>query len=262
MPYLRTRNISVEFPIYRGSSRSLKRALLAHSTRGNLARDAFDRIMVRALQDVSFDIDDGERVALIGANGAGKSTLLKVLGSILEPASGRLLSSGHVFALLDSAVGLEAHATGRENILLRGIYLGINPREMRKHVDDIVDFTELGNYIDMPVRTYSTGMMIRLAFAISTCVPTDILLMDEWLGAGDAHFLAKAQQRMANYVRSSSILVLASQSMPLIEQWCGRGILLEQGRIVAMGPIGDVTAAYAARERQRDLGPSEARVLG
>ncbi|HVA12135.1 MAG TPA: sugar ABC transporter ATP-binding protein, partial [Stellaceae bacterium] len=151
---------------------------------------------------------------------------------------------------------------GRENILVRGVYLGIPPREMRRYVDEIVDFTELGHYVDMPVRTYSTGMMVRLAFTVSTCVPTEILLMDEWLAAGDAHFLAKAQERMESYVKKSNILVLASQSMPLIEQWCSRAILLERGHIVAMGPTKEVIATYEARERARDAGPADARIMG
>jgi len=262
MAYLRPRAVSVDFPIYRGSSRSLKKALLARSTKGNLARDAFDRVTVRALHDVSFDIEDGERVALIGANGAGKSTLLKVLGSIIEPTGGRFYCKGRVSALLDAMVGLEPLATGRENIVLRGMYLGIEPRDMRLHIDEIVDFTELGSYIDMPVRSYSVGMMIRLAFAVSTCVPTEILLMDEWLAAGDSHFLAKAHKRMANYVRKSNILVLASHSMPLIEQWCSRGILLDRGEVLAVGPIKELLGEYEARERRRDAAPAEERVIG
>jgi len=244
MSYLRPRDVSIEFPIYRGSSRSLKKTMLAASSRGNLARDASDRITVRALDGVTCDIEDGERVGVVGANGAGKSTLLKMLAGIFEPVRGRLFSSGRVTALLDPSVGLDPNSTGRENILLRGMYLGVHPKQMRAHVDDVADFTEMALYLDMPVRTYSAGMMIRLSFAVSTCISTEILLMDEWLAAGDAHFLAKAHERMARYVGGSSILVLASHSMPLLKSWCERGILLEQGRIAAMGPIGEIVARY------------------
>lgn len=244
MAFLRLRDVSVEFPIYQGSSRSLKKALLATSTQGNLARDAFDRINVRALSALTFDIENGDRLALVGLNGAGKTTLLKVLAGIYEPTHGRLLASGKVSAILDASVGLNPEATGRENIILRGMYMDIHPREMRAHAEEVAEFTELGHYLDMPVRTYSAGMMVRLAFAISTCVPPEILVMDEWLAAGDAHFLAKAQQRMAAFVRGSSILVLASHSMELLEQWCDRGVFLDQGRVVAMGDIEDVIAAY------------------
>jgi ABC-type polysaccharide/polyol phosphate transport system ATPase subunit len=250
LAFLRLRNLTVEFPIYQGSSRSLKKALLATSTQGNLARDALDRINVRALNQLTFDIENGERLAIIGPNGAGKTTLLKVLAGIYEPTQGRLLSEGKISALLDTSVGLNPDATGRENIVLRGMYLNIHPREMRARAGAIAEFTELGHYLDMPVRTYSAGMMIRLAFAISTCIPPEILVMDEWLAAGDAHFLAKAQQRMEEFVRDSSILVLASHSMPLLERWCNRAILLQQGRLVAAGPVTEIVARYqeAARE--------------
>jgi ABC-type polysaccharide/polyol phosphate transport system ATPase subunit len=250
LAFLRLRNLTVEFPIYQGSSRSLKKALLATSTQGNLARDALDRINVRALSQLTFDIENGERLAIIGPNGAGKTTLLKVLAGIYEPTQGRLLSEGKISALLDTSVGLNPDATGRENIVLRGMYLNIHPREMRARAGAIAEFTELGHYLDMPVRTYSAGMMIRLAFAISTCIPPEILVMDEWLAAGDAHFLAKAQRRMEEFVRDSSILVLASHSMPLLERWCNRAILLQQGRLVAAGPVSEIVARYqeAARE--------------
>src|SRR5665213_1752692 len=135
MPYLRPRDVAIEFPMYRGSSRSLKKTMLAASTRGNLARDAHDRVTVRALDDITFDIEDGDRVGIVGANGAGKSTILKMLAGIYEPIRGRLLSSGHVTALLDPSVGLDPNSTGRENIILRGMYLGVHPRQMRVYVD-------------------------------------------------------------------------------------------------------------------------------
>jgi len=244
LSFLCLRNVCVDFPIYQGSSRSLKKALLATSTHGNLARDALDRINVRALSDVSIDIVNGDRVGLIGLNGAGKTTLLKVLAGVYEPTQGRFASSGSVSSLLDIQVGLNPDATGRENIILRGMYMGIHPREMRSRATEVAEFTELGHYIDMPVRTYSAGMMIRLAFSISTCIPPDILIMDEWLTAGDAQFLEKAQRRVEDFVRGSSILVLASHSTELVERWCNRGILLHQGRVIITGPIKEVVAAY------------------
>jgi len=246
MVYLRARNIAVDFPLYQGSSRSLKKALLATSTHGNFARDALDRVTVRALDDLTFNFESGDRIGLIGANGAGKTTLLRVLSGIYEPSRGRMMAAGHISSLLDVAVGLNPEATGRENVVLRGMYMGIHPRDMRNHIDDVVEFTELGNYLDMPVRTYSAGMNVRLAFAISTCVLPEILLMDEWLSAGDARFLHKAQARAAAFVKKSSILVLASHSMELLREWCNRGLYLVQGRIAAEGAIDDVIAAYQA----------------
>jgi ABC-type polysaccharide/polyol phosphate transport system ATPase subunit len=242
--FLRLHNVSLDYPIYHGSSRSLKKALVATSTQGNLARDALDRVNVRALNDVSFALEEGDRLAVIGPNGAGKTTLLRVLAGIFQPSQGRFFAKGRVSALLDAQVGLNPDATGRENIILRGMYMDVHPKEMRRHADEVAIFTELGPYLDMPVRTYSAGMMIRLGFAISTCIPPEILLMDEWLAAGDAQFLAKAHRRMEEFVRASSILVLASHSLPLLEQWCNRGILLQQGRVIASGEIREVINTY------------------
>ena len=209
-----------------------------------------DRINVRALQDVTLEIKDGDRVGIIGPNGAGKTTLLKVLAGIYEPSRGRIASSGRVTALLDATVGLNPDATGRENIILRGMYMDIHPREMRRRVDEVAAFTELGDYLDMPVRTYSSGMMIRLAFGVSTCIPPEILVMDEWLAAGDANFLAKAQKRMEEFVRDANILVLASHSLPLLKDWCNRGILLQHGKIEMVGTIEDAISAYQQIENR------------
>lgn len=244
---LRLRDVSVEFPIYSAGSRSLKKLLLNTTTQGNIARDARDRVTVKALTGISLDIAHGDRLAVIGANGAGKSTLLKVLAGIYEPTHGELHANGRVSALLTASVGLNPEATGRENILIRGMYMDVRPRDMRAHVDEIAEFTELGYYIDMPVRTYSAGMMVRLCFAVATSLRPEILLMDEWLAAGDAGFLSKARRRMEEFLSGTSILVLASHSLPLLQEWCNRAILLDQGRIIAAGPIGEIAALYESR---------------
>lgn len=248
MTSLHLDHVVLDYPIYHGSSRSLKKALLAASTQGNLARDALDRVNVRALNDVTLHLHTGDRLAVIGSNGAGKTTLLKVLAGIFEPSQGRVSAVGRVSALLDAQVGLNPDSTGRENIILRGMYMDVRPRDMRRHVDDIIQFTELGPYVDMPVRTYSAGMMVRLAFAIATSVPPEILLMDEWLAAGDAHFLKRAHKRLEDFVRASSILVFASHSMELLEKWCNRAILLKEGRAVAEGDVKEVAATYSEQE--------------
>jgi ABC-2 type transport system ATP-binding protein/lipopolysaccharide transport system ATP-binding protein len=244
MASINLRNVSVEFPIYQAGARSLKKMIIAGGTRGNLARDAHDRVMVRALHDVTFDIENGERVGLIGANGAGKTTLLKVLAGIYKPTQGRVHIAGQTTALINSSVGLNQDATGRENIILRGLYMDIHPRDMRERIDQVAEFTELGAYLDMPVRTYSAGMMVRLAFAVSTCIRPEILILDEWLSAGDAQFLGKAQRRMEDFVTRSSILVLASHSFELIEQWCRLGVYLKEGLVRAVGPVDEVVARY------------------
>jgi ABC-type polysaccharide/polyol phosphate transport system ATPase subunit len=256
LSFLRLRGVSVEFPIYQGSSRSLKNALLYTSSRGNLARDALARITVRALNDVSFDVANGDRLGLIGPNGAGKTTLLKILAGVFEPTQGSFVAAGQVSSLLDTSVGLQGDATGRENIILRGMFMGIRPRDMRQMADEIGEFTDLGHYLDMPVRTYSSGMMLRLGFAISTCIPPDILIMDEWLSAGDAHFLEKAQRRIEGFVKDSSILVLASHSMGLIEQWCNRAILLHEGQVKAVGSVKEVAAVYQRMVEAGNIEPA------
>jgi ABC-type polysaccharide/polyol phosphate transport system ATPase subunit len=246
MASIRLEDASVEFPIYSGGSRSLRKLVLNTTTNGNIGKDVRDRVTVLALSDINLDIRHGDRLALIGANGAGKSTLLKVLAGIYEPMRGQIVKEGRVSALLTASVGLSPDATGRENIITRGMYMDIHPREMRAHVDEIVEFTELGYHIDMPVRTYSSGMVIRLCFAVATAFPPEILLMDEWLAAGDAGFLAKAYRRMSSFVAGSSILVLASHAIPLLQEWCNRAVLLEQGRIIAAGTVEEVAERYLA----------------
>lgn len=244
MARLSLRDVSVEFPIYQGGSRSLKKALIATSTQGNLGRDTHDRINVHALSHIALEIKHGDRLGIIGANGAGKSTLLKVLAGIYEPTGGQIFALGRVSALLDVSVGLNMEATGRENIILRGMFMGIHPATMREHIDDIAEFTELGPYLDMPVRTYSAGMMVRLSFAISTTVLPEILIMDEWLSAGDARFLDKAHRRLARFVHGSTILVLASHSLDLVKEWCNRGLLLEKGHVRVLGTVDEAISAY------------------
>jgi ABC-type polysaccharide/polyol phosphate transport system ATPase subunit len=247
MAFVRLRGVSVEFPIYSGGSRSLKKLVLSATTQGNVARDARDRVSVQALSDIDLDICHGDRLALIGVNGAGKSTLLRVLAGIYEPTRGRMQAEGQVSALLAASVGLNPEATGRENIVMRGMYLDIHPRAMRDHVEEIADFTELGYYIDMPVRTYSAGMIVRLCFAVATAFPPEILLMDEWILAGDAGFLQKARKRMETFVAGSSILVLATHALSLLEEWCNRAILLDGGRIVASGTVAEIAARHEGR---------------
>jgi ABC-type polysaccharide/polyol phosphate transport system ATPase subunit len=244
MASINLRDVSVEFPIYQAGARSLKKLLIAGTTHGNLARDANDRVMVRALHDITLDIENSERIGLIGANGAGKTTLLKVLARIYKPTRGQIHISGHTTALINSSVGLNQDATGRENIILRGLHMDIHPREMRDRIDQVAEFTELGTYLDMPVRTYSAGMMVRLAFAVSTCIRPEILILDEWLSAGDAQFLEKAQRRMEEFVTRSSILVLASHSFELVQEWCRRAVYLKDGLIEAVGHVDEVVARY------------------
>ena len=224
------KDVSVSFPIYHGGSRSLKKSLLFRGSGGQLATDANDRITVEALRHVSLQFGVGDRVALIGSNGAGKTTLLRVMAGVYEPVSGIVRTRGRISPMFDISLGIDGDISGYDNIRLRGLILGLSSGEIEARMADIVEFTELGDYLDIPVRTYSSGMMTRLTFAVATCFAPEILLMDEWIMAGDAAFLAKAQKRIETFIEKASILVLASHSSEILERWCNKGILLRKVR--------------------------------
>lgn len=233
MAQIVARDIVVEFPIYGGKSRSLKSAVMRTATGGLLARDAADRIVVRALDHCGFEFQPGDRVGLLGHNGSGKTTLLRVLAGVYEPSLGSITVIGKVASMLSIALGMENEATGRENIYIRGAIMGLRRRDIDELVDEVCEFSELGDYIDMPMRTYSSGMQMRLAFAVSTSISADIILMDEWLSAGDASFAKKAQGRLAKLIEQAKILVIASHDENLIKNNCNRILRLEHGRLVA-----------------------------
>ena len=245
MTAIHLRDVSVDFPVYQGSSRSLKKTLMRAGAGGRILADASQRLVVHALDQINLDIEEGDRVALIGPNGAGKTTLLRVLAGTYEPTMGLIEVDGHVAPLFDSALGLNPDATGYENIILRGVYMGMSPKSMAGRMEEIAAFTELGDYLRMPIRSYSSGMLMRLAFGVATCVHPEILLMDEWLLAGDAYFLEKARARLASFVTGSKILVLASHSDLIVRDWCNKGLFLDRGQVRMFGPIDDVLAAYA-----------------
>lgn len=226
------KEISAEFPIYENSHRSLKKAVLNLSTGGKIGHDTRNHTVVRALDGLSFDFQEGARVGLVGHNGSGKTTLLRVLSGVYAPVSGELKIQGKVVSLLDVSMGIDHDSTGFENIYLRGILDGLKPATIRSKTDEIADFTDLGDFLNLPVRTYSSGMMLRLAFAISTSIETDILIMDEWLSIGDAAFSAKAATRLDSLVSKSAILVIATHDPDLVSNLCNRRIHLEHGRIV------------------------------
>ncbi|MEM7225591.1 MAG: ABC transporter ATP-binding protein [Pseudomonadota bacterium] len=248
MAVLKLENVGVDFPIYGGGSRSLKKAVMRAASGGRIGRDAEDRLTARVLTDVSLSFQDGDRVGLIGRNGAGKTTLLRVLAGVFEPTQGRITRHGRISPLFDAMLGMDMEATGYENIVLRGMLLGLSAQKARSHSEEIAEFTELGEYLDMPVRTYSSGMVLRLAFAISTCVDPEILLMDEWLSVGDAHFIKKAEVRMLALFQRSSIMVMASHSEQLIRDVCNKAVLLHQGQVLTVGEVGQVLEAYHALE--------------
>lgn len=234
--------LSIEFPLYHLGARSLKKRLLA-ATPLRLRTDDANRIVVAALRDLSFEITRGERVALVGHNGAGKTTLLRTLAGVYEPVSGRLTVEGAIGSLIDPTAGMDLEATGRENIVLRALYRGLSDAEADALAEDVAAFAGLGDFLDVPVRTYSAGMTVRLAFAMATAMTPQVLLMDEWFLAGDAEFMAKAEERLSRLVSDAEILVLATHDMAVARRWCTRAIRLDSGRIVADGPVAEILAA-------------------
>lgn len=251
MVHLKLERVGVDFPIYAGSSRSLKNHAIYVGSAGRLARDARDRHVVSALKNISLDLREGERLGLIGGNGAGKTTLLRVMAGVYEPTKGVVSGRGKIVPLFGGALGMDLELPGIENIFLRGQILGLTAKQMAARVDDIVEFTELGDFLHLPVRTYSSGMRMRLAFAITTAVDAEILLLDEALGTGDASFRRKARERLNRFVSRAGILVLATHSKSLMNRFCDKALWLENGEIRGYGPISQVLRAYrvAAREK-------------
>jgi len=246
-------NVSVQFPLYHGSSRSLKKMVVAAAS-GRLAQDTQQRVVVRALTDINLQLGRGDRLGLVGSNGAGKTTLLRVLAGIYEPAMGRLKVHGSLNALLDPNLGMNMELTGRENILLRGLYNGLPKSALPRLEDDVAEFAQLADFLDLPVRIYSAGMVVRLGFALATAIRPRILLMDEWFLAGDAAFLDKARARLEEMVRGADILVLSSHNIDIVKEWCSRVLWLDQGRIIADGPAADVLNQYLGLPADEPVG--------
>ncbi|ARP88270.1 ABC transporter ATP-binding protein [Bordetella genomosp. 9] len=236
--------VSVEFPIYNASARSLKKRIFQVATGGQLGADAQGRVVVRALENLSFSFKDGDRVGLVGHNGAGKSTLLRLLSGVYGPSAGSARIEGETGSLIDISFGIDPEASGRENIRLRGALLGLSKSEIKTQMDEIIEFSELGDFIDMPVRTYSSGMHLRLAFAVSTVIRPDILLMDEWLSVGDEGFKHKAEERLGGLVQATKILIIASHSRDLILHTCNRVLWLEHGKIKMDGTPEEIVPLY------------------
>lgn len=249
MASIHLRHVSVSFPVYDVSSRSLKKRLLSSATGGRITEDAGGRIpVVQALENLNIALEHGSRVGLVGHNGAGKTTLLRVLAGIYEPNEGVVDVNGQVAPMFDQSLGMDPESSGFENIILRGLCLGMSKREILSRTEDIAIFTELGDFLNLPIRTYSDGMRTRLAFAISTAIRPDILLLDEGIAAGDAAFLEKANKRLDAFTEQASILVLASHSNTLLSRMCSSAILMEHGRMVAQGTTEEILAIYAEQK--------------
>lgn len=204
---------------------------------------------VHALKDMNLEVHEGDRLGVIGFNGAGKSTLLKALAGLYPIRTGEIESKGKIRSMFELTLGFDMESTGRENIINRGLMLGGTPKEVASKMQEIIEFAELGEFIDYPIRSYSSGMLVRLAFAISTSVTGEILLVDEVLSAGDINFQAKAKKRMIDVMDQAKILVLVLHDMSTIQEVCNRTILLDKGRIIADGKPADVVKEYLSRVR-------------
>jgi lipopolysaccharide transport system ATP-binding protein len=232
--------VRIEYPILESTNRSLKRRFVSTATGGRIARDARDHLVVTALDDVSLTVGAGERVALVGHNGSGKTTLLRSIAGVYEPIRGRLEVDGTISSLFDISIGLDPEATGRENVYLRGFVMGMKRADLAERIDAIREFSGLGDFIDLPLRTYSSGMLFRLAFSVATSMPRDIVLMDEWMSTGDTDFADRAASRLQELIDRTSILVLATHSEDLARRVCNRRIELSHGRVVKDERIGSV----------------------
>ena len=235
---------SVVLPIFNSSSRSITNTLVSAATGGALTAQKGGHVSIEALKNLDLEIVSGDRLGIIGHNGSGKSTLLRLLTGIYEPSSGSIQRSGSISSLVDISLGINPESTGRENIFLRGKLLGLSKKEIDTKIEEIIEFSELGDYINLPVRIYSSGMLLRLAFAVSTSITADILIMDEWLSVGDGSFGERASKRLQDLVDNSEILVIASHNKSLIEQTCNKVVWLEHGVIKKTGPVSEITSEY------------------
>jgi ABC-type polysaccharide/polyol phosphate transport system ATPase subunit len=216
---------SVEIPIYSNHNRSIKNTFLKKFTKDKVLPQS-----VTAVNNITLHLKDGDRLGVMGPNGAGKSTLLRMLAGVYCPTSGRIEVSGRVASLIDISLGMDSEANGYENIRMRGVMMGLSLKKIRSMEEEIADFSGLGDFLAMPIRTYSTGMHLRLGFAVSTAVEADIILMDEWLSVGDSEFILKAEKRLENFIKRSSILVIASHSDALIHKTTNQVLRLEHGK--------------------------------
>jgi lipopolysaccharide transport system ATP-binding protein len=239
--YIKLDGVNLHYSSVAYQERSLKSWLAKLAKGGNEKNKVSD---VHALKNINLEIHEGERVGLLGHNGAGKSTFLKTVAGLYPTSSGKLQVQGKVRSLFDLSLGFEPDATGRENILYRGLLLGLSPKYMRSLQDEIVEFADLGEFIDYPIKTYSAGMQVRLAFAISTSVGGNILLLDEVIGAGDANFMIKAKKRITALIEQAEILVLASHDFATLKEVCQRGLVFHKGQIVFDGPIEESVSKY------------------
>lgn len=241
-PLIEAKNISLQVPVIRPDDRKVMNNPMRFLTDLYLSRTK--RGMVKILDDISFTLEPGMRLGLIGSNGAGKSTLLRVLAGIYAPTAGTIKVNGTAKGLFDISMGMNKEATGLENIYMRGLQMGMDLDEVKELVPEVIAFSELEDYMERPFNTYSTGMRLRLAVSISTMIAPDILLLDEWIGTGDAGFRDKIKKRMNSLVEQSRGMVIASHNNNLLKSLCSHGIVLEKGRLIIFDEITSSISFY------------------
>jgi len=244
-------NVSLEYPIYTAHTRALKTAVISRLG-GRLATHDQTTI-IQALSGISLDLEAGDRLCVIGHNGSGKTTLLRVISGAYQPQIGEVDIAGTVSSFTDITLGMDPEATGWENIIFRCIFMGMTFAEARQLAPSLAEFTDLGEYLDFPVRTYSSGMFMRLAFAIATSVTPDIIVMDEMIGTGDVQFIQKAQQRLNELLSNTKILVIATHNQEIGRQFCNKGLWLEKGKIKNFGSVQSVLDDYLSQGEGHDM---------
>jgi lipopolysaccharide transport system ATP-binding protein len=231
MNFLKLNNVCVDIPVYNVNSRSIKKTLIKSLGQNKIVQDQSGIQMVQALKNINIDLNSGDRLGLIGPNGAGKSTLLRVLSGVYSPTSGSISSKGKVSSLIDLTLGMDVEASGIENIYIQGELFEISKKIIDKNIDDIINFSELNEFIEMPIRTYSAGMIFRLGFSVLTFLQPEILIMDEWIAVGDNNFSKKVNERLKFILEKTKVFVIASHSKDLILDVCNRVVWIENGTV-------------------------------
>jgi ABC-type polysaccharide/polyol phosphate transport system ATPase subunit len=245
MTHVKIESAIVDFPVF-GANKNLRLALINGITGGKILPKSLQTkaVTVRALDNISLELKKGDRIGLVGHNGAGKSTLLRVLAGVYQPTSGTIDIEGRITPLLNQTPGIENEDSGYDNIITIGMLLGMSQVEITEKAPEIIQFSGLGDYINLPIRTYSTGMQARLGFSVCTALEPGILLLDEGIGAADAQFADKASKRIKNMVEQTEILVLASHSDALIESMCNRAALIHHGQLLELGSVNEIMKSY------------------
>lgn len=248
MAHIKLNDVGVEFPIHNAHSRSLQ--LQVYSSLGGKLAQHNQAVFVRALNGVNLDFAEGDRIGIVGHNGAGKTTLLRVLAGVYEPTHGSASIDGRISSFTDITLGMDHEATGLENIIFRCVFMGLTFKEARRLSPSIEEFSELGEFLRLPVRTYSTGMFLRLAFAISTSIAPEIIIMDEMIGTGDARFMDKAKARLSDLLTRVKILVVATHSTEIMQSLCNKIVWLDHGEVRKIGTFDEIYPNYLAVSQQ------------